>query len=131
VAWFVIAALTGRPITVYGDGKQVRDILFIEDLLDAYDAGIKNIGRVAGQVYNIGGGANKVISVWKQFGPMLEKLLGREIPVSWGDWRPGDQKVYISDIGKAQKELGWAPKIGVQEGVRRLFDWVQASRAKF
>src|SRR6185295_2028757 len=63
VAWFTIAAQIGRPISVYGDGRQVRDILFIEDLLDAFDAGAKNIGISAGQVYNIGGGPENVISL--------------------------------------------------------------------
>jgi CDP-paratose 2-epimerase len=127
VAWFVIAAVTGRPITIYGDGKQVRDILFVEDLLNAYDAGIENIDTAKGQVFNVGGGADKTISIWKEFGPILEKLLGREIPVSWGDWRPGDQKVYISDISKAKAVLGWQPEVGVEEGIERLFNWVKAN----
>jgi CDP-paratose 2-epimerase len=131
VAWFVIAAVTGRPITIYGDGKQVRDILFVEDLLDAYDAAIEHPEISAGQVFNLGGGAEKTISVWKEFFPMLEKLLGKPLEVKWGDWRPGDQKVYISNIGKAEKILKWQPKIGVQEGVRRLFDWVKLNKDLF
>jgi CDP-paratose 2-epimerase len=131
VAWFVIAAVTGRPITIYGDGKQVRDILFVEDLLDAYDAAIEHPEIAAGQVFNLGGGAEKTISVWKEFFPMLEKLLGKPLEVKWGDWRPGDQKVYISNIGKAEKILKWQPKIGVQEGVRRLFDWVKLNKDLF
>lgn len=131
VAWFVIAAVIGRPITIYGDGRQVRDVLFIDDLLDAYDAAINKIDRAAGQVYNIGGGPDKTLSVWQEFAPLLERLMGRPIPVSWGDWRPGDQRVYISDIRKARQELGWRPKVGVEEGVRRLYDWVQANRILF
>lgn len=131
VAWFVIAAITGRPISIYGDGKQVRDVLFIEDLLDVYDLAIANPGVSAGKVYNIGGGADKTISVWKEFGPLLEKLTGKSIPVGWGDWRPGDQKVYVSDIRKAETELGWKPKVGVEEGITRLFEWVTANRNLF
>jgi CDP-paratose 2-epimerase len=131
VAWFVIAAVTGRPITIYGDGKQVRDILFVEDLLDAYDAAIEHPEISAGQVFNLGGGAEKTISVWKEFFPMLAKLLGKPLEVKWGDWRPGDQKVYISNIGKAEKILKWQPKIGVEEGVRRLFDWVKLNKDLF
>ncbi len=131
VAWFVIAAVTGRPITIYGDGKQVRDILHVDDLLDAYDLAMEKVDQVKGKVFNIGGGPDKTISIWKEFGPMLEKLLGREIPVSWGDWRPGDQRVYVSDIRKSQRELGWAPKIGPEEGIRRLFEWVSANRGLF
>jgi CDP-paratose 2-epimerase len=125
VAWFIIAAVTGRPITIYGDGKQVRDILIVEDLLDAYDAAIEHPEVSTGQVFNLGGGADKTISVWKEFFPMLEKLQGKPLEVKWGDWRPGDQKVYISNIGKAREILNWQPKIGVEEGVRRLFDWVK------
>lgn len=131
VAWFVIAAITGRPISIYGDGKQVRDILFIDDLLNAYDLAVQNINHCAGQVYNIGGGPEKTIAIWTEFAPLLEKLTGKDIPVTRGDWRPGDQKVYISDIRKARQELGWEPKVGVAEGVRRLFDWVNANRSMF
>ncbi len=124
VAWFIIAAVTGRPITIYGDGKQVRDVLFIDDLLDVYDAAIARIDQAAGEIYNIGGGPENTISVWAEFGPMLERLLGRPIPVSYGNWRPGDQRVYISDIRKAERELGWKPKVPVEEGIRRLYEWV-------
>jgi len=131
VAWFVIAAITGHPISIYGDGKQVRDILFIDDLLDLYDLAIKNIQKSSGQVYNVGGGPDKTIAIWTEFAPLLEKLTGKPIPVSRGDWRPGDQKVYISDIRKAGRELGWKPKIGVADGVRRLFDWVNANLSMF
>jgi len=127
VAWFVIAALTGHPITIYGDGKQVRDVLYIDDLLDVYDAAIERIDTAAGQVYNIGGGPDRAIAIWAEFGPLLEELLGRSIPVQYGPWRPGDQRVYISDIRKAHRELGWQPRIGIREGVARLVEWVQAA----
>jgi CDP-paratose 2-epimerase len=131
VAWFVIAAVLGRPISIYGDGKQIRDLLFVEDLLDAYDAAAKKRETSIGKVYNIGGGSGNVISVWNEFSPILEKLLGHPLKVKWGDWRPGDQKVFVSDIRKARAELGWAPKIGVEEGIRRLFDWVMANKNLF
>jgi CDP-paratose 2-epimerase len=125
VAWFVIAALTGKRISIYGDGKQVRDILFVEDLLNAYDAAIENPSVSSGQVYNIGGGAKNVLSVWTEFQPILERLIGKPLDVSWGDWRPGDQKVYVSDIRKASRDLKWAPKVSVEEGIEKLFRWVQ------
>ncbi len=131
VAWFVIAAVKHLPITIYGDGKQVRDVLFVEDLCDVYDRAIERIDLAAGQVFNIGGGAEFTISVWQEFGPLLEKLLGEKIPVKNGDWRPGDQKVYISDIRKAEQLLGWRPKVGVEEGVRRLFEWVKSNQELF
>jgi CDP-paratose 2-epimerase len=131
VAWFIIAALKERPITIYGDGKQVRDVLFITDLLDAYEAAVQQIDRAAGQIYNVGGGPAHNLSIWREFGPLLEELLGRPVPVSYGEWRPGDQPVYISDIRKIERELGWTPKVGVREGVQRLFEWTQANQALF
>jgi CDP-paratose 2-epimerase len=131
MAWMVIAAITGRPITIYGDGKQVRDMLNVYDLIEAYDAAIKNIDKVRGEVFNLGGGSTNTVSVWTEFGPMLEKLLGKPIPVARGDWRPGDQKVFVADIRKAEKELGWKPKINVETGVKQLFDWVNANKNLF
>jgi CDP-paratose 2-epimerase len=131
VAWFIIAAVTGRPIKIYGDGKQVRDILFVEDLLDGYDRALACLPGCGGQVYNIGGGPDNVLSIWKDFEPILERLLGKPVPVSRGEWRPGDQKIYVSDIRKAEQDLGWKPKIGVNEGIQRLFDWVNANRNLF
>lgn len=131
VAWFVIAAVTGHPISIYGDGKQVRDILFVEDLLDAYDAAQAHIDIAAGQVFNVGGGSPNTLSIWTEFRPLLEKLVGHVLPATMGDWRPGDQKVFISDIAKAEKMLGWKPRVGVEEGVRRLYDWVVTNRSLF
>ena len=131
LAWFMIAAVTGRPITIYGDGKQVRDVLHVDDLLDAYDAAIARIDAVAGQVYNVGGGAENVISIYAEFFPMLEKLLGRKIPVARDDWRPGDQRVFYADIRSALKDLDWNPKIGVEEGIKTLFAWVEGNRGEF
>lgn len=131
VAWFIIAAVTGRSITIYGDGKQVRDILFVDDLMDAYDAGFERLPKLGGQIFNIGGGRQNTISVWQEFQPMLEKLLGREIPTTQSDWRPGDQPVFISDIRKAQKLLDWSPKISAEEGISRLFAWVQDNQNLF
>ena len=131
VAHFVIAASKGRPITIYGDGKQVRDVLFVDDLVRAFDLALKNINRVKGQVYNLGGGPENALAIWAEFGPMLEQLLGRPIAVNRGDWRPGDQRIYVSDIRKAERELGWRPAISKAEGIRRLVAWVQANLEQF
>jgi len=128
VAWFIIAVLVGKPITIYGDGKQVRDLLYVEDLLDVYDAALQRMDVAAGQVYNIGGGADNTLSVWKEFQPVLERYFEREITAQVGDWRPGDQRVYVSDTRKAQLELGWTPQIGVVEGIRRLIEWAKENR---
>jgi CDP-paratose 2-epimerase len=131
VAWFVIAAITGRPISIYGDGKQVRDILFVEDLCDAYDAAFQRLPQVGGQVFNIGGGRKNTISIWMEFKPILEKLLGKKIETTNGDWRPGDQPVFISDIRKAQNLLNWTPRVGAEEGIGRLFNWVKENKDLF
>jgi CDP-paratose 2-epimerase len=131
LAWMTIAAVTGRPITIYGDGKQVRDVLHVEDLLDAYDAAVQRIDQAAGQVYNIGGGTKNVLAVWAEFGPLLEKLLGRRIPERRADWRPGDQRVFYADFRKATRELGWEPKIGHREGIAKLIEWVQSNQGLF
>jgi len=128
IAWFVIAALFGRPISIYGNGKQVRDALYVDDLVAAYRACIDRKSEVAGRILNIGGGPDFSLSVWKEFGPILEDLLGRAIPVTYADWRPGDQPVYISDISETERILGWRPTVPPSEGVRRLYDWVVENR---
>jgi CDP-paratose 2-epimerase len=124
VAWFVIAAVAGKPITIYGDGKQVRDLLFIDDLMNAYDLAIERIENVKGLIFNIGGGMENSVSIWREFGPILEKIHGKEIHVDFKAWRPGDQKIYISDISKAKEYLSWHPKIGVKKGLSLLYQWV-------
>jgi CDP-paratose 2-epimerase len=131
MAWFVIAAVMERPITIYGDGKQVRDMLWVEDLIAAYDLAIENIDLAKGQVFNMGGGVENTISVWSEFAPRLEKLLGKRIEYARGDWRPGDQRVFYADARKAKRELGWGPKIGIEEGIERLFEWVKANQNLF
>jgi len=124
LAWFIIAAVLGRPISVYGNGKQVRDVLHVDDLVDAYLLAAENKDNVTGSIYNVGGGPSHTVSIWLEFGPMLERLLGKRIPVSWCDWRPGDQPFYVSDIRKIAADLGWEPTRGVEEGAKGLFDWV-------
>jgi CDP-paratose 2-epimerase len=131
LAWMIIAAVTERQITIYGDGKQVRDVLHVDDLLDAYDVAVERIEDAAGQVYNIGGGAGNVLAVWAEFGPILEGLLGKRISVNRDDWRPGDQRVFYADVRKANNDLGWEPRIGLQDGIKRLFDWVQENKDLF
>lgn len=131
VAWLSIAAILGHPITIYGDGKQARDLLFIDDLLDAYDAALEHIDIAAGQVYNLGGGPANVLSVWREFGPMLEQIVGKEVPVNWDNWRPGDQRVFVADIRKARQDLGWQSKVSVQGGVLKLVEWIKQNRSLF
>jgi CDP-paratose 2-epimerase len=131
VAWFIIAVLKDRPITIYGDGKQVRDLLFIDDLLDAYEAAVQKIDLAAGKAYNVGGGPGNTMSIWAEFGPLLEGLLGRPVLVHQAEWRPGDQRVYISDISKAERQLGWRPCVSVRGGVTRLYTWIRGNQELF
>jgi hypothetical protein len=132
VAWFVIAAVTGQPITIYGNGKQVRDLLHVDDLVRAFQMATARIEVTAGQVYNLGGGPANTLSIWAEFGPLLSELAGRPVtPAAWRDWRPGDQPVFVADVSKAQREFGWAPQVGVREGIGRLFEWVRANRGLF
>lgn len=128
LAWFIIALTLGTNITIYGDGKQIRDILFIDDLVRLFELAVENKEKVSGKIYNVGGGINNTLSVWSEFAPILEKLFGRKIKAKFADWRPGDQKVYVSDIRLVAKELGWKPKVGVDDGIKRLFDWVQDNK---
>ncbi|MCH8190640.1 MAG: GDP-mannose 4,6-dehydratase [Chloroflexi bacterium] len=130
VAWFAIAGVTGQPITLYGDGKQVRDVLYIDDLVRAFELAAKHIDVTAGQVYNIGGGPSNVLSLLELIAH-LEALLGRKLPCSFEGWRPGDQKVYVSNIEKARRDFGWSPTVPYRQGVERLVSWVRENRVLF
>src|SRR5262245_13425788 len=127
VAHFIISALTGRPITIYGNGKQVRDVLFVDDLVRAFRLATDRMDRAAGEVFNIGGGPSNTISVWAEFGQLLAELDGRDISVNFDDWRPGDQPCYFSDIRKASEALDWRPLIDTKTGVRRLWEWASSN----
>ncbi|PKO15323.1 CDP-paratose 2-epimerase [candidate division BRC1 bacterium HGW-BRC1-1] len=124
VAHFIIAAHKGRDLNIFGDGKQVRDILYVEDLVRAFRMAAKEIAKTSGQIYNIGGGRANTISLLELVA-QLETLVGHKVPMHFGDWRPGDQPVYISDISKAEAGFGWSPSISKHEGVEKLHAWVR------
>jgi len=123
VAWFTIAAMLGKEITVYGDGKQIRDVLHVDDLVSAYVAAIENREAVSGQAINIGGGPNNTLSLLELL-DYLEKNLDKTITPKSDEWRPGDQPVFVCDLTKAKKLLNWQPKNSVDQGVVKLIDWV-------
>ncbi len=127
LAHFMIAAATDRPITIYGNGKQVRDVLFIDDLIRALQLAVEKIDITGGEVYNIGGGSSNTTSVWVEFGRMLAELKGQEVPVRYDQWRPGDQPCYVSDIRKAAQHMGWQPQVDKTTGIRRLWEWVSSN----
>ena len=127
IAHFMISAAMGSPISIYGNGKQVRDVLYVEDLVRAFRLALDNTDKTAGNIYNIGGGPENALAVWTEFGNLLAELRGERIPVSFGDWRPGDQPCYVSDIRKIKAELGWSPAISKREGVTKLWHWINAN----
>ena len=131
VAWFAISAIRGNPITIYGNGKQVRDVLWVDDLIDLYERAVDRIDIAAGQIYNAGGGPENAISVLDAI-DLLRQITGTAIAPNFKDWRPGDQKIYISDCQKARKDLGWLPRTNPRDGIARLVHWVSeaASRVK-
>ncbi len=128
VAWFVIAGLLNQPITIYGDGKQVRDLLYVDDLIEGYDAFVKSNLKHA--VFNIGGGPNNTVSLL-EFLDLLQKETGTRMKISFSDWRPSDQKVYISSIAKVKDGLNWQPKVSVSDGVKRLIKWAKENKSLF
>jgi nucleoside-diphosphate-sugar epimerase/intein/homing endonuclease len=128
VAWFIIATLFNKPITIYGNGKQVRDMLYVDDLVEAFNQFINN--KLERGLFNIGGGPENTISLL-EFLDELKMLTGREPKVNFADWRPSDQKVYITDTTKLEKTLNWRIKISVKEGIRRLVEWVRKNESYF
>lgn len=131
VAWFLIALIKNSPITIYGDGKQVRDLLYVDDLIRAYDLAVKNISITSGKIYNIGGGPNNTLSVWTEFRPLLQKLFNRRIDGTFLGIRPGDQPIFIADIRKAKEDFTWAPKISVMQGIESLYKWISSNKQLF
>jgi len=122
VAHFALTGLRKGHLTIYGDGKQVRDLLYVDDLVELMLRAVSRIKRTAGQVYNVGGGRENTISVWTELHQPLEKLLGRLPTVDYAEFRPGDQKIYVSDIRKAGRDLEWRPKVGIFDGLRSMIE---------
>lgn len=127
LAWFVIAHLFGFPLTLFGTGKQVRDVLFIDDLVAAYLGAIEHIDKVAGETFNIGGGNGNTVSLL-EFVELLSEISGQAVKYNFADWRPGDQYVYISDTRKAESLLNWRANVSVRDGVSHLHRWILENR---
>lgn len=130
VAWFAIAAVLGKQISIYGDGKQIRDVLHVEDIARAYEAAIENRAKVRGQAFNIGGGAGNTLSLLELL-DLLRKELGKPIDPIFADWRPGDQPVFVCNLAKANDLLSWQPQLSVTQGVRQLIGWVRDNEPLF
>lgn len=129
VAWFALAATFGLPITLYGDGLQVRDLLWVDDLVDAYLAVIERKSQVAGKAFNVGGGPAFRLSL-QELVALLESRLNRRIAVERAPARLGDQRVFYCDLRRARTELGWSPRVDPTAGVDRLLEWIAANRVE-
>lgn len=127
VAHFVLRALAGEPISIFGDGKQVRDVMCVHDAVDAYLAAWRRIDDVRGQAFNLGGGPDNAISLL-QLVAHIETLIGAKVRLDFAPWRPGDQRYYVSDTRRARADLGLADPIGWKAGVAELVDWLRDAR---
>jgi CDP-paratose 2-epimerase len=130
VAHFVIRSIAGKPITIYGDGMQVRDLLFIDDLVDAFLLAQQHMKKLAGSAFNIGGGSANSISLLELL-DLLAELHGGDLSVCFEDWRAADQRYYVTDTSKFSGLTGWQPRTGVHEGVRRLYKWIKTGDEHF
>ena len=126
IAHFLSRSLRGQTLRIYGDGRQVRDLLFVDDLIDAMLSASGRIDSVQGEVFNIGGGFDRSASLLEVLSA-IEKIFDRKPNLEFSDWRVGDQRYYVSDTSKAQRLLEWSPQITVQAGLRRLGQWLTES----
>ncbi len=127
VAHFLYSALEGRPLTIYGDGRQVRDVLHVADLLRAFEAAYARRKVTAGQIYNIGGGAGNTVSLLELM-ERVERLTGERLNYDFDEVRAGDQEVYVTDHGKFSRHTGWEPKAGVDEILSSIYEWYLGNR---
>jgi len=127
LAWFCIAKFLNKPLIIYGDGKQVRDSLYGEDLAELYEMELNNIDIHAGNVYNIGGGIENSVSLLETI-EYLDSLEPKKDKLSYTfeDWRPADHKVYISDISKIS--YFWQPKTDVLNGIELTYNWIKNNK---
>jgi CDP-paratose 2-epimerase len=129
VAHFLLSALRDEPIVIYGDGHQIRDLLFVEDLMDALLLASTDQAALAGEAFNIGGGPSNAISVSMVI-EMIRALTGRAPAIEWSQWRPADQRYYVSDTSAFQSRTGWKPQVSVEAGLARLHRWLEGARGE-
>ncbi len=127
VAHFLIRAQQDLPITIYGDGRQVRDLLYVDDLIEAFLLAEDHLPEIAGQPFNIGGGPDNTFSLCELV-ERISALNGDAPEIAYGPWRVGDQRWYVSDPRKFERVTGWRPKTGVEQGIRQLHQWISLNR---
>jgi CDP-paratose 2-epimerase len=123
IAHFLLSALRGDRLTIYGDGYQVRDALHVSDAAEAWLAALDHIALVRGRTFNLGGGPSNAVSL-RELIALLRELTGHDISYSFADWRPGDQPWYVTDTRALSTALGWKPKTPLREGLISLHDWL-------
>jgi CDP-paratose 2-epimerase len=129
IAHFLLRAREGKPITIFGDGSQVRDVLYIDDLVEAFLLALHSIKGISGQAFNIGGGAANTLTLL-QLVQQISELQGCACPVRFDQWRHGDQRYYVSDTREFQRATGWTSKVRVREGVAMLYRWLEDYEAR-
>ncbi len=129
LAHFLVQAIEGRPIALYGDGRQVRDVLFVDDLVDAFLQALAHLDRTSGRAFNVGGGPAHTTSLLELL-DLIAVLHGERPDLAFGEWRTGDQRYYVSDTRRFQAATGWAPRVSVQAGVGRLYRWLLRHRPR-
>jgi CDP-paratose 2-epimerase len=124
IAHFLLRAREGKPITIYGDGSQVRDVLYIDDLIDAFLLAMSSIKNISGRAFNIGGGSSNTLTLL-QLVQQIGELQSSDCPIRFDRWRHGDQRYYVSDTRAFQRATGWAPKVNVRQGIAMLYQWLE------
>lgn len=129
VAHFLLRLMTGAPITIFGDGRQVRDVLFVDDAVNAYVEARRHIGKISGRAFNLGGGPANAVSLAAVIA-QAEKLMGTKANLLFHPWRPGDQRYYVSDTRRLRAALDLPAPLGWQKGLERLADWLRAAHGE-
>jgi CDP-paratose 2-epimerase len=124
IAHFVLSALRGEPLTIYGDGYQVRDALFVSDAVEAWLAVLRNIDTTRSHIFNLGGGEANSVSLLELIN-LIEQLTGCTVRHDFAEWRPGDQPWYVTDTSALSAAVGWKPQVGLHDGLARLQEWLK------
>ena len=127
LAHFLYSVQAGRPISIFGDGRQVRDVLYVDDAVDAYVAAWERIGQVSGQAFNLGGGPGNAVTLLQVLAEISD-ISGRPADLRFSDWRPGDQRYFVADTRRAAAALGLGPAVAWRDGLRRLARWITQER---
>jgi len=130
IAHFLYSALEDRPVTIYGDGRQVRDVLYVEDLVRAFEAVRSRMEKTSGEVYNLGGGVDNSTSILEII-ELIEKVTGKKLHYEVERIRAGDQLFYVTDFGTLHRDTGWQPRVNVRQTLENMYDWWKRNRELF